>query len=362
MTLFLLRAVACTLLCGVISPLTLFTQSDLARTSETPARGSVSVGLQYLLDDGTTPPSVKPSSPSIEYPDLALVQGIEGSVEVKVLVDETGSVAKVNVVSSSNPLFTDRTVETVQEFQFTPAAVNGKATEFWLRMDIGFKTEESWSSAFHEGTDKGGEGWAVIGDNEQPKIDHVAFRENLVYPEEAFKRGARGVVVIRTRVSVEGEVVAMEVEGTADAVLAEAALRAIAKTPFRAGTEAGEAKEMWTMIPVNFDISNGEDISGIAGTNSAIKGSSIEVPTYDIQELYGNFKLTTPLTGPVDVKLRVLIDKEGSVEQVLITDEIDAFVSRAAADAVKQTTFTPGKQGGETIPVWITVDMRVKPR
>ena len=362
MTLFLLRAVACTLLCGVISPLSLSAQSDLARTSETPARGSVSIGLQYLLDDGMTPPAVKPSSPSIEYPDLALIQGIEGSVEVKVLVDETGSVAKVNVVSSSNPLFTDRTVETVQKFQFTPAAVDGKATEFWLRMDIGFKTEESWSSAFHEGTAEGDEGWAVIGDNEQPQIDQIAFRENLVYPEEAFKRGAQGVVVIRTKVSVEGEVVAMEVEGTADADLANAALQAIAKTPFHAGSEGGEAKEMWTMIPVNFAISNGEDISGIAETNTPVKGSSIQVPTYDIQELYGNFKLTTPLSGPVDVKLRVLIDETGTVKQVLITDEVDGFVSKAASDAVKQTAFMPGTQGGKPIPVWITVEMRVKPR
>ena len=58
----------------------------------------------------------------------------------------------------------------------------------------------------------------------------------------------------------------------------------------------------------------------------------------------------------------VLIDETGSVKQVLVSDEQNAIVSKAAVDAVKATPFRPGTQGGEAIPVWITVDMRVSPR
>ncbi len=365
MTLFLFRAVACALLCASFPSALLFAQSDLlgSQNGSTPARGSVSVGLQYLLEDGMTPPSVKPSSPSIEYPEPALLMGMEGSVAVKLLVDEAGSVAEVNVVSSSDSIFTRQALEGVRKFQFVPASIEGKPTELWLRMDIGFTTEDSWSTAFRGGEGGGAEeGWAVVADNEQPQMDQAAFRRNLVYPQDALDRGARGIVVVRAKISPEGEVVAMEIDGTADAVLAEAALRAVAATPFTPGSEGGKAKEMWTMIPVTFTTSNGEDLSH--AQNSADPGAQggITKPEYDINELYGNFRLSAPLTEPVDVKLRVLIDENGSVQPVLVSDEQNAIVSKAAVDAVKATPFRPGTQGGEAIPVWITVDMRVSPR
>lgn len=361
----LARAVACALLCASIPSALLFAQSDLlgSNNGSTPARGSVSVGLQYLLEDGMTPPSVKPSSPSIEYPEPALLMGMEGSVAVKLLVDEAGSVAQVNVVSSSDSIFTRQAVEGVRKFRFVPAAIEGKPTELWLRMDIGFTTEQSWSTAFRDnGTDDSQEGWAVIADNEQPQMDQAAFRRNLVYPQDALDRGARGIVVVRAKISTEGEVVAMEIDGVADAVLAEAAINAVAETPFTPGSEGGKAKEMWTMIPVNFTTSNGEDLSHAQDGGDPAAQGGVTKPEYDINELYGNFRLSAPLTEPVDVKLRVLVDETGSVKQVLVSDEQNAIVSKAAVEAVKATGFTPGTQNGEAIPVWMTVDMRVSPR
>lgn len=362
-----LRAVACAGLCALLPSAFLFAQSDLISghgQSAPPARGSVSVGLQYLLGDGMTPPSVKPSSPSIEYPEPALVMGMEGQVAVKLLVNEAGSVAQVNVVSSTDTIFTRQALDGVRKFQFIPAQLEGKPTELWLRMDIGFTTEQSWSTAFKGNSGTGEkEGWAVIADNEQPQIDQAAFRRNLVYPQEALDRGARGIVVVRARINTEGEVVGMEIDGVADAVLAEAALNAIATTPFTPGSEGGVAKEMWTMIPVNFTTSNGEDLTSVLGAQEgAARESGVTKPTYDLNELYGNFRLSSPLTEPVDVKLRVMVDETGSVQQVLVSDEKNAIISKAAVDAVKGTTFTPGMQNGEPIPVWMTVEMRISPR
>ncbi len=363
MIFYLRRAVLCALLCACIPSLLLTAQDDLANTTATPARGTVSVGMQYLLGDGMTPPTVKPNSPSIAYPELALVQGIEGHVEVKILVDKVGSVAEVSVVSSSDPIFVDQTVEGIRKFKFVPASVDGVATELWLRMDIGFKAQHSWTDAF-EADGEGASGtWAVVGDSEGPQMDEEKFRQNLVFPKEALDRGAGGTVVIRTKVSSEGEVVAMEVEGTADGELAAAAFEAIAQTPFSPGIEEGKPAEMWTMIPVTFSNSNGVGVVTAARTEEATKSPEITTPTYDIRELYGNFHYKGPLlTEGVDVKLRVLIDESGSVEQVMISDETNAHVSKAAAEAVTKTSFTPGVQKGDPIPVWITVEMRVSPK
>lgn len=364
MIFYLRHAVLCALLCACIPSLLLTAQDDLANTTATPARGTVSVGMQYLLGTGMKPPTVKPNSPSIAYPELALVQGIEGNVEVKILVDKVGSVAEVTIVSSSDPIFVDQTVEGVRKFKFVPASVDGVATELWLRMDIGFKAQHSWTDAFEaDGGGGASKEWALVGDSEGPEMDEDAFRQNLVFPKEAMDRGARGTVVIRAKVSAEGEVVAMEVEGIADGDLAAAAFEAIARTPFTPGIEEGKPAEMWTMVPVTFSTSNGVGTATTARTESATKSPGIKAPSYDIQELYGNFRYKGPLlTEGVDVKLRVLIDESGTVTQVMISDETNAHVSKAAAEAVNKTRFTPGIQNGDPIPVWITVEMRVSPK
>ena len=73
-------------------PVILAAQSELAGKSNEPARGSVSLGMQYLLAEGMAPPSIKPSSPAIEYPESALLAGDQGKVSIKALVGPDGTV------------------------------------------------------------------------------------------------------------------------------------------------------------------------------------------------------------------------------------------------------------------------------
>ena len=194
-------------------------------------------------------------------------------------------------------------------------------------------------------------------------VDEAAFAANMVYPPGARDRGARGVVTVRALVDTAGEVISMEIIGTADAELAQAALDAVAKTPFTPGSESGRLKEMWTMIPVNFTTSNGEDRSGLGLADEATApGSPIEKPSYDIDELYGNFNYSGGLSGETTVTMRVLITETGEVSQVMTSNKENQKIAEAAAEAVRKTTFSPGTQNGEPIPVWVTVDMTIRPR
>ena len=63
---------------------------------------------------------------------------VEGRVLVRVLIDKTGVVRKVEVESSS-PLFDDAAVEAVRQWTFRPAVESGEPVAAWIRIPIVFR-------------------------------------------------------------------------------------------------------------------------------------------------------------------------------------------------------------------------------
>lgn len=334
------------------------------------SRGSVALGMQFMIGEGMSPPAIRPSSPSIEYPEIALIQGIEGSVSVKVLVSETGVVSLAEVTESSDTLFTEAVMSVIRDFTFDPAKDDkGLAMPMSVRMDIRFLTEDDWLSGFSEGESAAGEegdSWAYVSDVVLPKITDSIFYQHIVHPESAKARNSYGTVTLRVLVDTNGQVLKMEVDGVADHELAQAAIAAVGATPFTAGSEGGRRTEMWGMVPINFArtgvaLIDAADKKSVE-ENAAPENGGIVAPSYSQGELEKNFQYKGSISGTVTVTLRVLVTETGVIEQVLVSNEVDALISKAAVDAVKKTPFTPGTQNGTPIPVWITVEMAVRAR
>ncbi len=71
----------------------------------------------------TTPP----------YPFKARQRGIEGFVEVKLLVKEDGSVGSVDIVRSEPPgVFDEAALQAVPHWTFTPGRIEGRAVPSWV--------------------------------------------------------------------------------------------------------------------------------------------------------------------------------------------------------------------------------------
>lgn len=73
-----------------------------------------------------------------EYPNIAKQLKIQGSVELKVLVAETGDVTKVDIVSG-NPMFTAVSAQAVKRWKFKPFVENGKPIPVLAPVTIDFK-------------------------------------------------------------------------------------------------------------------------------------------------------------------------------------------------------------------------------
>ena len=71
------------------------------------------------------------------YPSLAEDEGIEGFVELKILVNKRGFVKKIKVINSHpKGVFEDSAKKAVKSWKFSSAVYDGKRVEVWCRQRI----------------------------------------------------------------------------------------------------------------------------------------------------------------------------------------------------------------------------------
>jgi len=77
---------------------------------------------------------------NLEYPPAAVAEGSEGTVTLKVLVSEVGTVAEVTVVQSSHDRRLDAAaVEFVRGWRYKPAVQDGKPRSVNTRAAVTFE-------------------------------------------------------------------------------------------------------------------------------------------------------------------------------------------------------------------------------
>jgi protein TonB len=81
---------------------------------------------------------VQLAKPVIVYPSLAKKAGLEGKVILKALIDESGNVTKV-VVLSGDHIFHDAAVSALQQAKFKPAINGNRAVKVWITYPIIFR-------------------------------------------------------------------------------------------------------------------------------------------------------------------------------------------------------------------------------
>jgi len=75
---------------------------------------------------------------SVVYPELARRNGVEGTVVVKVYVDEQGHVRDVRVHQSDHTLLNEAALRGVRGITFKPGRQNGQAIGCWLYIPVRF--------------------------------------------------------------------------------------------------------------------------------------------------------------------------------------------------------------------------------
>ena len=101
-----------------------------------------------LSGTAVTAPPVEASlayrSAPLQFPVQALRQHMQGTVLLRVLVDETGKPVTVQVERGSGYALLDRSAreQVLAGWRFQPAIVNGQAVRAWARVPVSFSLQE----------------------------------------------------------------------------------------------------------------------------------------------------------------------------------------------------------------------------
>jgi TonB family protein len=91
----------------------------------------------YLPEQEMRAKLTKDSAPNPRYPEEARRNGIQGVVNLHLLVAKDGTVKSLKV-TSGNPLLAKASEETVKHWKFEPTLVNGKSVEVETNVEITF--------------------------------------------------------------------------------------------------------------------------------------------------------------------------------------------------------------------------------
>lgn len=124
------------------NPQTFRFQPDLSVQGE----GAVALAGRDLevvvFEEGETDRPPEPTyRPSIPYPPRARELGIEGALELELIVGRDGRVESVKIVSSPHPDFSSTARRVVSDWRFTPGMNKGVPVRVRVRQTIEFRLE-----------------------------------------------------------------------------------------------------------------------------------------------------------------------------------------------------------------------------
>jgi protein TonB len=73
-----------------------------------------------------------------QYPPIAKVAHISGVVVLRAIISKTGTIEKLDVSSSTNPMFNKSALDAVSQWRYKPYVLNGEPTEVDTTITVNF--------------------------------------------------------------------------------------------------------------------------------------------------------------------------------------------------------------------------------
>jgi len=185
-----------------------------------------------------------------------------------------------------------------------------------------------------------------------------------VYPDIAKKAHVQGSVVLRAVIAKDGTVKNLTLI-TGPPMLVVSAIEAVQQWKYKPYLLNGEPTEVETTITVNYSFSPDQEQPGATSLNDGsenprrIGGSiSTPVPMYVVQPEYTQEAREAKVSGTVLVNL--IVDGQGSPQNVHILRGLGDGLDEKAVEAVKQYKFKPAMLDGRPVPVKLNVEVNFK--
>ena len=205
---------------------------------------------------------IKPS-----YPEIARLAGIEGTVYLKVLVDENGNVVKTKVEQGAKEILDNSALQAAQKAKFSPAMLNNKPVKVWVVLPIAFKLDvdkKDYGKLMRYDELGPPLSNAKVGDPDMNEFILVEKYPELIesvkpeYPEIAKRAGITGKVFVKVLVDKNGSPKKAIVIKSDSELFNPSAVDAAMKSKFTPAINKGEAIAVWIVLPYRFSLGEKE--------------------------------------------------------------------------------------------------------
>lgn len=197
-----------------------------------------------------------------KYPELAKLEGIEGKVLLKLLINEKGNVIKAKVEQGVKDILDNAALEAAKKAKFSPAMAKNKPVKVWVVLPISFKLDvDKKSEARIMKRDELEPMQQNKKDEKEPGIDEYTKVEkfpeliqsaNPEYPEEAKNAGIVGKVFVKVLVDKEGNPKKAVVIKSDNEIFNQPSIDATMKSKFSPAVNKGENIAVWIVLPYKF--------------------------------------------------------------------------------------------------------------
>ena len=190
------------------------------------------------------------------YPDDAKIEGLEGTVYLKLLIDEKGNVAKTKIEQGIKDVLDNSALEAAKKAKFSPALLKNKPVKVWVVLPIAFKLEA--------GT---GEKQAAANPSGEPGMNDFVTVEKLPemvnackpeYPEAAKTKEITGKIYVKVLVDREGNPKKAVVIKSDNEIFNQPAIDAALKSKFTPALHDQKPTPVWIVLPYRFTLGDND--------------------------------------------------------------------------------------------------------
>ena len=211
------------------------------------------------------PALVSPLRP--EYPQLAKLAGIQGTVYLKLLIDEKGNVEKAKVEQGVKDMIDEAALNAAKSAEFSPAMLNNKPIKVWVILPVAFKLSVEKNADARVMRYDELEPTQQDNSEKEPDINEFVKVEKLPeivkaakpdYPEAAKKAGIEGKVFVKALIDKDGNPKKAIVIKSDAEIFNQSAVDATMKSKFTPAVNMGEKIAVWIVLPYRFSLSGKE--------------------------------------------------------------------------------------------------------
>ena len=293
------------------------------------------------------------------YPADALKEKIDGTVQVRFIVDAQGRVTTVRVLEAGVPQLNEAALAAVRGWEFLPGIEDGKPAAYCLDVPVEFSPAEAGKK---------------IKPGFLPRIDllpqtapHTDAEPKLAppgeYPAILSERKIQGEVAFACVVSAEGRAVEPRITGATHAEFVLPALVALTHWEFTPALQGDLPVKSALVGKVTFNaIGNSrEEILAVNGITAPDGSVPPVVPEpYMVADPVWPFELLLKGVGGSAV-VEFEVRGDGTTTGVKVREATPPEFGRALAAALESWTFNPAVDGGQVVTVPLVKRAEFKP-